>query len=928
MTYASYFNPDILITRDYWAITMICNSESSGRPAISSGGSHAMLVLEKVKKTGEFFRQVIHLVGPGAHKEPKNGVAFLGCPFYAIHNRVGDVLFLKDGKHIQDARYTHKSETWLRAADKVRVMRREAKLERDNPTIYPRPFSIFGDRSVLTKDLETFKITDPFIAAFAYCDKLLFLKFFDRVQKCRDGLSPGIERLHERYFNPLEDNDLYACGDHADGGYNVAKVSTFAVWKSWQRVGNVVDNIGNWFGPEFLGRERNLRLRNNISEERAVEIANLFAHSETPQNREKLIQSAPDHEKKFFVTVKARFEQQLKDLNAYILSDFKSVKLKIVSTYPALNERVQDFMNVCEKDALRACRQIMWLIHEHASLCRITPDSCFTWAREKLLLVDVELTDVGTERLLSPTKMYLKKAGDTEHFVYKNKSNQKFILSFKFKGADITIEAKFVESVKDAARAVVDPLLKDFSFELLSEYDSRFKIFVHINNKEFDQADQIFQKHLLFFQGCFQLGTLVQLIIAQNNPEYIKYFDQKGLSFKYSGGDALWFAFQEKTVKAFEALLKTSHMDLRITDPKGRTHLQALLEESSVKERSNYNQVIKTFCQEFKRRYPESYEDFLNQKVSAEHPFDALDIAVEHGCRQGAEFLIEEGADFEEKIGYWLEGLWSDRYIYETPEFDGDRVSTDYSESGSFSFIRKVMSWDFERQISPKLKIRLLQGCCTFFHAKGKRNYLTPPRSFMEEAHSLIKRHILPYPKKSFRDSDNNGPLMMVLKNCHNVITSSYSPELENMGRSLRIKLLKLLLSGPYPDDINQANKEGETPLMYAAKYDYDLLLFFIQKRRCGVNQQDLQGNTALHHAIAVGGKRRRDALIAHKNINPNIRNRLGQTPLHLTWDRSVIQSLLQVGADISIRDNEGRTPRDVHEQNDIRLRARKLLGF
>jgi len=140
-------------------VTMICNSTSSNKPATSSSGNnHAVLAVEGIKKTGEAFRQILHLIGPFSHKQP-NEVIFKGGCCYAGMLRIGEV----KTSNVKFFRYTHKSETWIRSADKARAMRHVIKEERDNPAAFPRPFSIFGNRSLLTRDLKTFKITNPLL---------------------------------------------------------------------------------------------------------------------------------------------------------------------------------------------------------------------------------------------------------------------------------------------------------------------------------------------------------------------------------------------------------------------------------------------------------------------------------------------------------------------------------------------------------------------------------------------------------------------------------------------------------------------------------------------------------------------------------------------------------------------------------------------
>jgi len=398
MAFPSYFDPTVTVDRNNWAITMICNSERSGKQVSSSGSNHAILAIEKVKKNGELYRQLLHLTGPSSTRAP-NEVIFQGSYCYVGMLRVGEVKLSK--RHLTEVSYTHKSETWVRSAEKVRIIKKQAKQEKNNPSQYPRAFSIFGNKSFFTKDLETFKITDPLIAAFANCDKKLFLWLYDRAQKCRDGIPPGIERLKDRYFNPLCDEYPYCYEGRGDGGYNIARRE---VWSVWDR-GRTTENQGpiDW----ILGRE-NFCWRFHIRDKRFSEIAELFAKSESPQAREELIQNAPEKEKKFFIEIRDSLEERIKWHKDYVREYFEKAAKKISSQYPQLKERVKSLLSDCEKDAFSACNKMLMTIYEHSDLCRLKPDSCFTWAREKLALADIKMEDKSIECFVSPTRMYLE----------------------------------------------------------------------------------------------------------------------------------------------------------------------------------------------------------------------------------------------------------------------------------------------------------------------------------------------------------------------------------------------------------------------------------------------------------------------------------------------------------------------------------------
>ncbi len=154
--------------------------------ACLSGSNHAELVIESIKKTGQLLRQRVHFIGPCSTKQP-NAVVFEGSGCFVGKLRAGTVLITK---HKEVVDFTHKSQTWLRSAEKVRLLRRDAKKERDNPLEFLRPFSILGNRSIFTAYLDTYKIIDPLVSAIANCDFGLFRGFM-RSQR-RLEKKPGV----------------------------------------------------------------------------------------------------------------------------------------------------------------------------------------------------------------------------------------------------------------------------------------------------------------------------------------------------------------------------------------------------------------------------------------------------------------------------------------------------------------------------------------------------------------------------------------------------------------------------------------------------------------------------------------------------------------------------------------------------------------
>lgn len=141
------------------------------------------------------------------------------------------------------------------------------------------------------------------------------------------------------------------------------------------------------------------------------------------------------------------------------------------------------------------------------------------------------------------------------------------------------------------------------------------------------------------------------------------------------------------------------------------------------------------------------------------------------------------------------------------------------------------------------------------------------------------------------------------------------------------LEVLKLALS----QDLNYALQDffGNTPLMWAiANANNGAALMIIKNADSGaLNVQCKQQNTALHLAVGKGyTTHSRDGaqlpcsnlqlidIMILKNVNVNLRNKEGNTPLHLAClrrDQGMIEALLKAGADVEMRNSAGQTPLD-----------------
>jgi len=115
--------------------------------------------------------------------------------------------------------------------------------------------------------------------------------------------------------------------------------------------------------------------------------------------------------------------------------------------------------------------------------------------------------------------------------------------------------------------------------------------------------------------------------------------------------------------------------------------------------------------------------------------------------------------------------------------------------------------------------------------------------------------------------------------------------------------------------------------LLAAAKGDSEdlLLKVFEVHGSYDINFQDGLGNTALHYAARNGSLTVLEHLLEHDGCDVDIQNRIERaTPLHLALQNEdederlqVVTSLLEAGADVSIKNKNGSVAADLVGQDE-----------
>ncbi|KAH8099456.1 ankyrin repeat-containing domain protein [Cristinia sonorae] len=119
--------------------------------------------------------------------------------------------------------------------------------------------------------------------------------------------------------------------------------------------------------------------------------------------------------------------------------------------------------------------------------------------------------------------------------------------------------------------------------------------------------------------------------------------------------------------------------------------------------------------------------------------------------------------------------------------------------------------------------------------------------------------------------------------------------------------------------------------LLAAAKEDnLELIQEVFEAGDFDINFQDGLGNTALHYAASLGCPEVLEEILSYDGCDVDPINRIEKaTPLHLAlrledpeMRKYIVESLLEAGADVKIKDKNGDTALDVVPSSDTELRA------
>ena len=130
--------------------------------------------------------------------------------------------------------------------------------------------------------------------------------------------------------------------------------------------------------------------------------------------------------------------------------------------------------------------------------------------------------------------------------------------------------------------------------------------------------------------------------------------------------------------------------------------------------------------------------------------------------------------------------------------------------------------------------------------------------------------------------------------------------------------------------DVNQADDSGQTPLMSAVEVSGLKSVRRLLQAGAKVDATDSRGRGVLHRVNSYTGYAQVLELLLKRGANVNLRDREGQTPLHRAVSEramGTIATLVEHGADPTLADAAGKTPRDLVRETEPAMLRTSLLA-
>lgn len=118
---------------------------------------------------------------------------------------------------------------------------------------------------------------------------------------------------------------------------------------------------------------------------------------------------------------------------------------------------------------------------------------------------------------------------------------------------------------------------------------------------------------------------------------------------------------------------------------------------------------------------------------------------------------------------------------------------------------------------------------------------------------------------------------------------------------------------------IDCKDENGDTPLYLGALYYHDSVVEYLIKKGAGLNVKNNSGRTPFHRFCGLRGRIKLIKMSAEKGADIHTRDNDNKTTLHTaveTWDKNVVRFLMESGVNKNTQDNKGKTALHYAVQN------------
>lgn len=122
----------------------------------------------------------------------------------------------------------------------------------------------------------------------------------------------------------------------------------------------------------------------------------------------------------------------------------------------------------------------------------------------------------------------------------------------------------------------------------------------------------------------------------------------------------------------------------------------------------------------------------------------------------------------------------------------------------------------------------------------------------------------------------------------------------------------------------------GQVSLHYACSKNHLKIVELLIDNGAQLNVRDKYGHTPLHRAASLGHEKIVHLLLCQPTINIDVQDNEGNTPLHLACEdgsNSVAISLVKKGANLTIQNQQEKTPLELTEDVQLRKELKSFFG-